>query len=100
LLSHGFAGTNDFELTLAFHRPLMEALDIRARFCEPWRPNDGFRAINLRFRPAAAGRHRVLADRMSPFSTRRCGGPPQRRRPPTPGAGRGTLTVIVPWLAV
>jgi len=33
-----------------------DALDIRARFCDPERPNGSFRAINLKFRPAAVGR--------------------------------------------
>jgi lactoylglutathione lyase len=34
MFSHVFVGTNHFERALAFYRPLMDALGIRARFCE------------------------------------------------------------------
>ena len=32
MFSHIFVGTNDFERALAFYRPLLDALGIRARF--------------------------------------------------------------------
>jgi hypothetical protein len=35
---------------------VVDALEIRVRFCEPERPNGSFRAINLKLRPAAVGR--------------------------------------------
>jgi len=53
-------GANDFEIDLAFEQPLMNALEIRASGCEPERSNGGFRAINLRFRPAVQGRNAKL----------------------------------------
>jgi catechol 2,3-dioxygenase-like lactoylglutathione lyase family enzyme len=39
LFSHIFVGTNDFDQSLAFYTALMDALGIKARFCErnkPW----------------------------------------------------------------
>ena len=44
MFSHVFVGTNDFERALAFYRPLMEALGIRARFCEADKPWAGWQS--------------------------------------------------------
>jgi hypothetical protein len=43
-----------------------DALDIRARFCEAEQPNGRFRATNLKLRPAAWGRLKILAQQTSP----------------------------------
>ena len=44
MFSHVFVGTNHFERALAFYRPLMEALGIRARFCEADKPWAGWQS--------------------------------------------------------
>jgi lactoylglutathione lyase len=44
MFSHVFVGTNHFERALAFYRPLMDALGIRARFCEADRPWAGWQS--------------------------------------------------------
>lgn len=44
MFSHVFVGTNDFERALAFYRPVMDALGIRARFCEAARPWAGWQS--------------------------------------------------------
>ncbi len=44
MFSHVFVGTNDFERALAFYRPLMEALGIRARFCQADKPWAGWQS--------------------------------------------------------
>ena len=44
MFSHVFVGTNDFERALAFYRPLMESLGIRARFCEADKPWAGWQS--------------------------------------------------------
>jgi catechol 2,3-dioxygenase-like lactoylglutathione lyase family enzyme len=44
LFSHVFIGVGDFERALAFYRPLMDALGIRPRFCEPDRPWAGWQS--------------------------------------------------------
>lgn len=44
MFSHVFVGTNDFERALAFYRPLMDALGIRARFCDAARPWAGWQS--------------------------------------------------------
>jgi catechol 2,3-dioxygenase-like lactoylglutathione lyase family enzyme len=44
MFSHVFVGTNDFERALAFYRPLMDALGIRARFCQADKPWAGWQS--------------------------------------------------------
>ena len=44
MFSHVFIGTNDFERALAFYRPLMDTLGIRARFCEADKPWAGWQS--------------------------------------------------------
>lgn len=38
MFSHVFIGVSDFERALAFYQPLMAALGIAQRFCDPARP--------------------------------------------------------------
>ena len=42
MFSHVFIGVGDFARALAFYRPLMEALGMQARFCDPARPWAGW----------------------------------------------------------
>ncbi len=42
MFSHIFVGVNDFERALGFYDPLMTALGIESRFCEPGRPWAGW----------------------------------------------------------
>lgn len=42
MFSHVFVGVSDFERALAFYEPLMAALDIERRFCDPTRPWAGW----------------------------------------------------------
>jgi catechol 2,3-dioxygenase-like lactoylglutathione lyase family enzyme len=44
MFSHTFVGTNDFERALAFYGPLMDALGIKARFCDSRRPWAGWQS--------------------------------------------------------
>jgi lactoylglutathione lyase len=44
MFSHVFVGASDFERALAFYGPVMEALGIRARFCELERPWAGWQS--------------------------------------------------------
>ena len=44
MFSHIFVGTNDFERALAFYRPLLDALGIRARFCDADKPWAGWQS--------------------------------------------------------
>ena len=44
MFSHVFIGTNHFERALAFYRPLMDTLGIRARFCEADKPWAGWQS--------------------------------------------------------
>ena len=44
MFSHIFVGTNDFERALAFYRPLLDALGIRARFCDAHKPWAGWQS--------------------------------------------------------
>lgn len=44
MFSHVFVGTNHFERALAFYRPLMDTLGIRARFCEADKPWAGWQS--------------------------------------------------------
>lgn len=44
MFSHVFIGVSDFDRALAFYRPLMEALGIEPRFCEPERPWAGWQS--------------------------------------------------------
>jgi catechol 2,3-dioxygenase-like lactoylglutathione lyase family enzyme len=44
MFSHVFVGTDDFERALAFYRPLMDTLGIRARFCEAEKPWAGWQS--------------------------------------------------------
>ena len=44
MFSHIFVGTNDFERALAFYRPLLDALGIRARFCDAHKPWTGWQS--------------------------------------------------------
>jgi catechol 2,3-dioxygenase-like lactoylglutathione lyase family enzyme len=45
LFSHIFIGVNEFDRALAFYGPLMDALGIPSRFCEPSRPWAGWQSI-------------------------------------------------------
>ena len=38
MISHVFVGVTDFERAMDFYRPLMAALELPERFCEPDRP--------------------------------------------------------------
>ena len=42
MFSHVFIGVGDFDRALAFYRPLMAALGMQARFCDPVRPWAGW----------------------------------------------------------
>lgn len=42
MFSHIFVGISDFERAFAFYAPVMAALDIQLRFCEPARPWAGW----------------------------------------------------------
>lgn len=44
MFSHIFVGIGDFDRALAFYTPLMAALGIRQRFCEPQRPWAGWQS--------------------------------------------------------
>lgn len=44
MFSHIFVGVSDFERALAFYNPLMSALGIAARFCDPNRPWAGWQS--------------------------------------------------------
>ena len=44
MFSHIFVGVNDFARALAFYNPLMAALGIEARFCDPSRPWAGWQS--------------------------------------------------------
>jgi catechol 2,3-dioxygenase-like lactoylglutathione lyase family enzyme len=44
VFSHIFVGVNDFDRALAFYKPLMAALEVEARFCEPDRPWAGWQS--------------------------------------------------------
>jgi len=72
VLSHVFLGTNHFERALAFYRPLMDALGLHERFCDPlrpwagWEPAPGVRPLFVIGRPydqaaASAGNGQMVA---------------------------------------
>jgi catechol 2,3-dioxygenase-like lactoylglutathione lyase family enzyme len=44
MFSHIFVGVTDFDRALAFYSPVMEALGIQLRFCEPGRPWAGWKS--------------------------------------------------------
>jgi catechol 2,3-dioxygenase-like lactoylglutathione lyase family enzyme len=44
VFSHIFVGVTDFNRALAFYNPVMAALDIKPRFCEPERPWAGWQS--------------------------------------------------------
>ena len=44
MFSHICIGINDFDRALAFYRPLLQALGIRERFCDPSRPWAGWQS--------------------------------------------------------
>ncbi|OWQ85646.1 glyoxalase [Roseateles aquatilis] len=44
MFSHVFIGVSDFERALAFYSPLMSALGIQQRFCDPGRPWAGWQS--------------------------------------------------------
>ena len=44
MFSHIFVGTNDFERSLAFYRPVLQALGIAARFVDAGRPWAGWQS--------------------------------------------------------
>ena len=44
MFSHICIGINDFDRALTFYRPLMQALGIRERFCDPSRPWAGWQS--------------------------------------------------------
>lgn len=44
MFSHVFVGVTDFDRALAFYRPLMQALGLQPRFCDPERPWAGWQS--------------------------------------------------------
>ena len=44
MFSHIFVGVTDFDRALAFYNPVMAALGIKPRFCEPERPWAGWQS--------------------------------------------------------
>ena len=44
MFSHIFLGVSDFQRALSFYSPVMEALEIKLRFCEPERPWAGWQS--------------------------------------------------------
>ncbi|MCH2242871.1 MAG: VOC family protein [Aquabacterium sp.] len=44
MFSHVFIGISDFDRALAFYRPLMAALGLAERFCDPGRPWAGWQS--------------------------------------------------------
>lgn len=44
MFSHVFVGVTDFKRALEFYNPVMEALGIKPRFCEPERPWAGWQS--------------------------------------------------------
>lgn len=44
MFSHAFVGISDFDRSLAFYTPLMEALGIQPRFCDRSRPWAGWQS--------------------------------------------------------
>jgi lactoylglutathione lyase len=62
LFSHLFIGISDFERALAFYRPLMAALGLPERFCDPagwagWQSDPGPRPLLVIGRPFDGGPH-------------------------------------------
>ena len=59
MFSHVFVGVTDFDRALAFYNPLMDALEIKPRFCEydrpwaGWQSDPGPRPLFLIGRPFA-----------------------------------------------
>lgn len=57
MFSHVFVGVTDFETALAFYRPVLAALNLHERFCEPdhpwagWQSPDANRPLFLIGRP-------------------------------------------------
>ena len=45
MFSHVFIGVGDFDRALAFYKPLMAALDLPQRFCDPSRPWAGWQSV-------------------------------------------------------
>ena len=46
MFSHVFVGVTDFERALVFYEPLMRALDLKRRFCDPDRPWAGWQSAD------------------------------------------------------
>ena len=45
MFSHVFIGVGDFDRALAFYTPLMAALELPQRFCDPSRPWAGWQSV-------------------------------------------------------
>ncbi len=45
MFSHVFIGVGDFDRALAFYTPLMAALELPQRFCDPTRPWAGWQSV-------------------------------------------------------
>lgn len=45
MFSHVFIGVGDFDRSLAFYTPLMAALELPQRFCDPSRPWAGWQSV-------------------------------------------------------
>ena len=45
MFSHVFIGVGDFDRALAFYAPLMAALELPQRFCDPSRPWAGWQSV-------------------------------------------------------
>jgi len=45
MFSHVFIGVGDFDQALAFYTPLMAALELPQRFCDPSRPWAGWQSV-------------------------------------------------------
>lgn len=44
MFSHIFVGVSDFDRAMAFYKPVMHALGVQARFCDPGRPWAGWQS--------------------------------------------------------
>lgn len=63
MISHIFIGTTDFNRSHAFYAPIMAALGLKQRFCDPkeswaaWQPGNGGRPLFVIGRPFDGAEH-------------------------------------------
>lgn len=73
MYSHIFIGISDFDRALAFYRPVMQALGLVERFCEPqkpwagWQSTQGGRPLFLIGRPHDGQPHQPGNGQMTAF---------------------------------